>query len=61
MSKPEKLRIKVLDCEVDCVLCTAYCVLRIDREVDCVLRIAYCVQYDAHPAVRWIAYCYFNL
>jgi hypothetical protein len=28
MSKPEKLRIKVLGCEVDCVLRTAYCVLR---------------------------------
>ena len=25
---PEKLHIKVLGCEVDCVLCTAYCVLR---------------------------------
>ena len=28
MSKPEKFRIKVLGSEVDCVLCTAYCVLR---------------------------------
>ena len=56
MSKPEKLRIKVLSREVDCVLCTAYCILRTwpsgelriayyapDCEVDCVLRIAYCV------------------